>query len=508
MRIEIAAKNSWFAMLSQVLNIALKVVNQIVLVRILSVEYLGINGLFSNILTMLSLAELGIGSAILFNMYKPMASNDIKRIKALMNFYKEMYLKIGVTVLVLGVSFTPFIGLVIKDMPNIPEIHIIYILYVVNNAISYFFIYKQSVFLADQKNYVLLKINMLKNTLISVLQIISLLIFKNFLVYLIISIILTMIFNLISSIMADRHYSYLIHNDEKLVSTEKKSIYKDIYAMMAHKVGGVIVLGTDNLLLSKYVGLEAVGFYSNYILIINAVKGFLNQVYEALVSSIGALVNTEDDDRVFEVYKSLFFISFWITTVVSITFFCISSPFVEIAYGEKYLLSEEIVAMMTINFYITDLAGMRAITNKFKTAKGLFWHDRYKPYVESVINLTVSILLLKKLGFVGILLGTLASTIFTGFWVEPFVLFKYGFNIKLNNYFRIYLKYFAVFILAWFISAQVTNSSINIFAKVIIGGFSGVVIPSVIISLLFYRTKEYKYLILIIKKVLGKERTV
>lgn len=188
-------RNSWFALVSQAVTIILKALVQVVFVRTLNAQYLGINGLFSNILGMLALAELGVGSAILYNMYSPVAKNDTKRIKALMNFYKSAYIKIGVIVFVAGIALVPWLDVLIKDKPDIANLQLIYILYVFNNAISYFFTYKQTILIASQQNYIITKAAIIKNIGMNIVQIIFLLITHKFLPYLVISIISTVIFN-------------------------------------------------------------------------------------------------------------------------------------------------------------------------------------------------------------------------------------------------------------------------------------------------------------------------
>lgn len=505
MRVDNAIKNSSFALAAQMVTVIMKALTQIVFVRTLNVVYLGVNGLFSNILTMLSLAELGVGSAILYNMYKPMAQKDILRINALMNFYRETYRKIGFFVLILGMSITPFLEYIIKDDHEIPELKLIYILYVFNNAVSYFFVYKQSVLIADQKNYVVMFINIIKNVFMFSLQITFLIITKNFLIYLMISIISTIIFNLVTSIAADNYYPYLKNNKEHLEKEEKKVIYKDVYAMMAHRVGGVIVMGTDNILLSAFVGVAAVGLYSNYVMILGSVKGFLNQVYEALLSSIGDLVNSESKEKIYSVYKNMFFMSFWITSVISIGFYCLANPFVDIAFGNNYELPDSIVFLMAINFFITDLTGIRAVTNKFKTAQGLFWNDRYKPYIESIINLLASIVLLKKIGFAGILLGTLVSTLATGFWVEPFILYKYGFGRSLKEYFAIYFRNFLIYIGAGAASYAVVSLIRGNLFKILIGIPLCLIIPSFITIMFYLKSAELKYFVTLMKKIMRRK---
>ena len=503
MRTDSVIKNGFFALFAQILTVLLKMMTRVVFVKLLSVEYLGINGLFSNVLSMLSLAELGVGSAILYNMYGPMAQKNQIRVKALMNFYKEAYIRIGFLILIIGLSLTPFLGHFIKDQPNIDNLHIIYVLYIINNTVSYFFVYKQSVFFADQKNYIVTKANIIRDLVTNIGQILFLMLTRNFLIYLFISIISTLLFNIMISIIADKKYPFLIHNRERLEGEEKRVIYKDVYAMMAHKVGGVIVSGTDNLLISTFVGVVAVGIYSNYVLILSSVKGFLNQLYEALMSSIGNLVNTEKKERVYDIYCNLLFISFWITSLISIGFYCLANPLIDMMFGEEYLLDKNIVAIIAFNFFVTDLTGMRAITNKFKTAYGLFWNDRYKSYLESSINLIASILLLKYYGFVGILLGTLISTLTTAFWIEPYVLYRYGFTKKIKEYYEIYFEFILIYFLSWAICGYLLNSIKGI-QGIMIGAMTCILVPSGIITIVYRKRKNYRYLIGLIKRILRK----
>lgn len=503
MRVDNVIKNSYFAMIAQTVTIIFKAVTQIVFVRTLNAEYLGINGLFSNILTMLSLTELGVGSAILYNMYAPVAKNDTSRIKSLMNFYKNTYFKIGILVMLIGCGLTPFLEFLIKDQPNIPNLRLIYILYVLNNAVSYFFVYKQSIFIATQHSYVVMKINLVKTILLNGFQIILLIVTKAFMPYLMISIIMTIVFNMITSYIADKGHPYLKEPHIELSKEEKKAIYKDVYAMMAHKVGGVIVTGTDNMLLSTFVGIVSVGLYSNYLLVISSVKGFLNQIYDAVVSSIGDLVNKEDGEKIYKTYKQLLFISFWVTGWFCIGFSCLVNIFIEITFGKDYLLDIPIVWLIALNFYITDLSGIRAITNKFKAAQGLFWNDRYKSYFESAINLIASILFLKLWGFIGVLLGTLLSTLTTCFWVEPYVLYKYGFRRRLSEYFKLFFKYFMSVMIAWIISFMITMK-LSGFSGLVMGVIICLFVPNLLFWLIYRKTDEFQGMLAVIKRAVGK----
>lgn len=490
MRTENAIRNSMSAIVSQAAAVAAKALTQVVFVRTLNAEYLGINGLFGNILTMLSLAELGAGSAILYNLYEPVAKGDEKRIKELMNFYRSAYIKIGFFVFIAGMALMPWLGVLMKEQPDIEGLQLIYALYVINNAVSYFFVYKQAVLIASQQNYIIMRTGIVKNVVTNAVQIMILLLTHEFLAYLSVSILAAIIGNVVNSYIADSQFPYLKGNKEYLDKSKRRAVYRDMYAMMAHKLGGVIVTGTDNLLLSAFIGVEAVGLYSNYVIILTSVKGFLNQVYESLLSSIGNLVHTESGEAVYLVYKKLYLMGFWITSLIAIGFACLANPVIRLAFGEGYVLDRKVVFLMALNFYVTDLSGMRAVPNKFKNAYGLFWQDRYKPYFESVLNLAASVFLLKTCGFAGVLLGTLFSTLCTCFWIEPYVLFRYGFQKSIREYFKSYAGYLFLFTAAWLAAERLTwwvASGISILGGILVC----LAVPSILFWIFLRKSREY-----------------
>ncbi len=493
MRVERAVRNSKFAVLSQAVAVVMKAATQVVFVRVLDAEYLGIHGLFGNILTLLSLAELGVGSAVLYNLYGPLAQGDLQRVKALMNFYKDAYRKIGIVVLAAGLAVLPWLDVLIKGQPNIEHLSLIYVLYVVNNAASYFFIYKQTILMASQQDYLIMQVSMVKSVLMYTGQILFLLLTHAFLPYLFVSIAATVACNIVNSWIADKKFPYLRQNNEYLDKTEKRAVYKDVYALMAHRLGDAVVTGTDNMLLSAFVGVTAVGYYSNYVLILASVKGFLNKEYEALYSSIGNLVHTEPGEMVYAVYKKLYMLSFWLTSLVSIGFACLANPVIYLAFGADYVLGQPVVAIMAFNFYMADLIGIRVITNKFKSAYGLFWKDRYNPYIESALNLAISVVLLKFCGFTGVLLGTAASILCTSFWVEPYVLFRYGFHRSIKDFFKMYARYLVLFITAWIVTAGLTKW-VGSWLSVFVGAAICILVPSLIFWLFLRKSREFQEL--------------
>ena len=266
-------KNIIFTVGGQLSKEVLAFVVRTVFIKTLATEYLGVNGLFTNILSFLSLAEMGVGSALIFSMYKPMADHDEERLKMYMAVYKKVYTFIGIFILAGGASLTPFLDVFMKERPNIPHLELIYILYLLNTGATYFFAYKGSIFNADQRAYIVTANTTLFNIVQSVVRIVVLLTTKNFIAYLSLSIIVVYIQNFTIAKKADKAYPFIKEkNVQKLPKEEAKTLSKNIGALLLHKVGAVILNSSDNIIISKFVGVVSVGLFSNYSLIINAVK--------------------------------------------------------------------------------------------------------------------------------------------------------------------------------------------------------------------------------------------
>ncbi|MDF2537566.1 MAG: hypothetical protein K0S76_587 [Herbinix sp.] len=503
MRLENTVRNTKYAIVGQAMAVAASFLNRTIFIHFLSVEYLGVNGLFSNILSILSLAELGVGSAIIYNMYKPLATNDISKVKKLMNFYKMAYNVIGVFVLITGLSLLPFLEFFINNKPDINHLHLIYVLYVMNSSASYFFTYKRSIIFADQKNYID-SINLYQQTIVqSIVQNTVLIVTGNIILYYIVQIVTIVFFNYKISKKANKLYPFLISNKEKLEKSERMKILKDVSALLMHRIGFVVVCSTDNFLIAKFVSLAAVGLYSNYIMIVSAVKGIIVQLINGVTASIGHLNAVETSEKSYDIYKKIYFINAWLVGFCSIAFYVLLNPFIELWVGKKYLLSPEIVLIISINFYLCDIRGIRSVTNTFKDTMGLFWQDRFKPAFEAVINLVASVILLKLFGFIGVLLGTLISTIVTDLWVEPYIVFKYGFKKRLYHYFFIFFKFGAITLLSGFITkficSRMPGSLIFTFVTSII---IVTVIPNLLFIVIFHKADEFQYIYrLAMKKV-------
>ena len=482
----------------QVLNMLLQFVTRMFFIRYLSAAYLGVDGLFTEVLGMLNLAELGIGSAMIFSMYKPVANDDCDQIARLMNLYKVMYRCVAAFVLIAGLCLMPFLNDMLKDRggAEIDNLQLIYLLYLIQSATSYLLSYKNSILMAYQKAYVRLAWEQAFKLIQVVLQILVLIFTGNFILYLIVQLTSQFMINVAVARKVDREYAYLKDCHEFPAKAERNDIVKNIGALSLHRIATLVVNSTDNMIMTAYIGLSTVGMYSNYKLVISGINNLFGKIASAFAGSIGNLHATESTDKVYEVYRVLDFGMFLLFGYTAGGLALLLNPFIRLCFGESYLFSAATVMVVVIQFY---LSGMRQINLQFRSAMGLFWHDRYKAVFEAVINLVASLILVQAYGVTGVIGGTIVSTVTTCFWIEPYVLMRYGikenWKQRLSKYFIDYgvrtVSVCIAYALAYWLCSSFTDNGILGF----IGGGAAYTVIFAVVALIFYgRTEELKYL--------------
>ena len=399
----------------RVLTLILSFASRTVFIYILGAVYLGLQGLFSNVLSFLALSELGIGAAISFLLYKPLAVNDIERIKTVMQFYKKCYLLVGSVIIALGCCLMPFLHYLVNvDQPIPDNLYLIFFLFVLNSAISYFFVaYKQTLIEANQKKYLLTKLEVAFTIINCVVDIIVLLLFRDFIAYLLFKLLLVIVRNLVLARKIDRLYPYLKEPVTKTLSkVEVKKIFKDVYSVSVFRLGSVLFNSVTNIVTSAVVGTIVVGYYSNYMLIVSQSEVIFGMAITAVSAGIGNLVATENIQKQFCVYKKLNLLSFIFYGTFTVCLFQLLNPFMNIWLGGKdksYILDQTIVILICANFYINCSC---QILDKFRNAKGLFVLGRDLQVIGGVLNIVLSVLLAKWLGFKGILLSPVLCKLF------------------------------------------------------------------------------------------------
>jgi len=447
-RTEYSTRNTTVAMLARMVAILAGFTTRVVFTHTLSRDYVGINGLFSDILNVLALSELGAGTAITYALYQPVSEGNIEKQKSLMQMFRNIYLAVAAIIFSGGLLVIPFMGVLIKNQPQIEHLILIYLLYLVNSVLSYLAVYKRTLMDAHQLSYIGVLYHTLALILQNLLQIFILIAAGNFVLYILAAILCTLLNNIAISRKADQMYPYLAEKDiQRLPEQEKKAIYQNIRAMLMHKFGSVIVNNTDNLLLSSLVGIISNSLYSNYYLIIGSIRQVLNQMFQGIAASVGNLGVEEDPERVKKIFEASFFIGQWMFGMAAICIFEVIDVFAGFCFGENYVFTRDITFVLCLNFYLT---GMRQASVVFRESLGIFWQDRYRPLAEAAINLTVSIFLGIHIGTAGVFWGTAVSTVTTSLWLEPYMLYRHFLKSSPVTYFLRYGLYASVTLFLWF----------------------------------------------------------
>lgn len=433
--------NSSVASITQIATILIRFLVQTIFIHKLGIIYVGINGLFSNVLLILSFAELGIGSALVYAMYKPLSLGDRKNVIALMRLFKKAYLVIAIIVLIAGLSILPFLKLFIKNGNMISGIYIYYLLYLLNSVVSYLFTYKRSILTADQMEYVNNINQFLFLFIQSLLQLFILIILENYFMFLVVQLLCTALSNVFISLKVDKLYPYLkVKNKYKISHENMRNIINNVLGLMGSQFGGIIVFGTDNILISSFLGIISVGLYSNYSLIIQSITNIINKAVNSVIPSIGNLGVTSNRKSSYEAFKKYNFMNFMVVYFSSSYLISCLNPFIELWIGNRYLLPKYILFCIIINFIINQL---RQSSLSYIGAFGLYRKVGWKSILEAIMNLASSLIfiIIFNMGLLGILLGNIFSNLIINFWWEPYVVYKYVFEKKVFVFYKRYLLY-------------------------------------------------------------------
>lgn len=500
-RLKNSALNFASGFLGRVLAILLNFVVRTIFIYCLNEAYLSVNGLYSNILTVLSLAELGFGSAMVYRMYAPVAVKDYQKAAALLQFYKKIYIIIGVVIFSLGLCVIPFMDYIIKDKPDISGLTLYYILFLVNTSISYWFSsYKASVLYADQKEYIKTNVQNTMAILQSGLQIVLLLLFRKYLLYLLIQLAGNIFLNLYVAHLVDKRYPEIqTYQGASLSAEERVQIRKDTEALVLSRFGHVALNGTDNIIISAVVGVLWVGRLSNYTLICDSITSVLCQITAAITGSLGNFFATEDKHAGYALFKKVEFLNFWLYGFSFIALVTLLDPFVQIWAGERFVLGLPISIAIAINFFV---AGYMNTLWVFRSTIGLFKQGKFRPILVAILNIILSIFLGKLWGVFGVLFATFLSRAAISLWYDPLILHRYGFEVSCKpffaRYFRRVLLLTAILIVMLTIRYVVLSSATTVLRFAVMTMFTAIV-PNAIFWLAYHRCEEYAYFRSIVK---------
>lgn len=403
-------RNVVFGFLLKLYQLLMPFVIRTIIIYILGIEYAGLNSLFTSVLSVLNIAELGVGTIMVFYMYKPIAENNISRVCALMNLYKIYYRVIGIVILILGLLITPFLPFLIKgDVPTDINIYILYYLNLGATVLSYWlFSYKKSLFQAHQRNDLISKVTIITDTVKYVLQILLLCIFKNYYYYTVILLFIQILNNIIIAIRAHKFYPQYNANGS-IDKQERKKINSSIKDIFYSQFGMVITLSVDSIIISAFLGLVPLAKYQNYYFIINALIGFFTIFYQSLRASIGTNIIIKDKKDNYIDFKFITFIIMGALTFCSSCLLNLYQPFIELWVGPNNLLDFTLLILLVIYFFTYEFALMIGC---YKDISGKWHSDRFRPLVTAIVNLFLNILMVQFIGLHGVILSTVVS-----FWV-------------------------------------------------------------------------------------------
>ncbi len=457
-RTEYAVKNVFFAIMNRMLTLVVNFVSRTFFIHYLGNTYLGINGLFTEILSALSFMELGFGTALNFAMYKPAAEKNTEKIVRLLDYYKRVYQVIALLVSAVGVSLIPFLQFIVKGAEDTPisEIRIYYVFFLINTVVGYFVSYKYSIVNAEQKNYIITNTEFVINIVIVILQTITIVIAKNYLVYLIVHTGLLVLSRVLLAFYLNRKFPILREKPKQTLSkVEKQPIYKEVKGLIFHQFSSVAIHQTDNIIISSLtdLGVVAVGYISNYNMIINAVTGVVSLVFNQFVSGLGNLVAVSTKENLRKVFRDINFLNFWFYGFVAIAFYILIPPFIELWVGKEFLIDKVSFFLIILNCYFM---GQSIAYNVFRNGYGNYNSDKWISIIQAVINLVISIVCCKFYGLAGVYVGTIASRIWF-LLLRPFATYEMMFEENVKKYYIQLIKYFLIVLLVGGVTYGITE---------------------------------------------------
>lgn len=486
-----AARNIVFGSVLNIYNVAVPFIMRTAMLYLLGVQYLGLNSLFISILQVLNLAELGVGSAMVYSMYKPIADNDNETICALMKLYRLYYRIIGMVICGIGLTLLPFIPhLISGKVPANINVYILYLLNLGTTVLSYWlFAYKNCLLNAHQRVDINSKISLCMMSVQYVLQMLILIFLKNYYIYLIVALLTQAVTNIVTSIVVSKIYpQYKPYG--KLDRREKKIINNRIRDLFTSKLGGVIVNSADTIVISAFLGLTMLAVYQNYFYILNAIINFVAVIFSSCTAGIGNSIIVETQEKNFNDLKKFTFIISWIAGFCACCLLCLYQPFMRIWVSEKYELGFSAVVCFCIYYFVYEI---NQLLNMYKDAAGIWHEDRFRPLVTALSNLVMNLIMVQFIGIYGIMLSTVLSTLFVGM---PWLLHNLFTVLFDRRYFSIYLKKLYVYIIITFISCSITYFACGLiqlskWQDFIIKGVMCCIIPNTIFFIAYHKIPEF-----------------
>ena len=502
-----AGKNMGMEMLKNIYNILMPFVLRTAMIHCMGIEYTGLGGLFASIVDVLNLTELGVGSAMVFSMYKPIAEDDTEKLCALMNLYKKYYRIIGAVILIIGLGITPFIDkLIAGGYPSDVNIYILFVMNLMVTVASYWlFAYRTALLNAHQKNYVESRIDLIVSIIFSLLQLVSLFIFANYYIFLGLNLVRQIIANVMKAIASKKRYPYCTPRGV-LSKKETKNINGRIRDLFTSKLGSTITYSADTIVISSFLGLTILARYQNYYYIFTSVLAMVGIVYNSTRAGIGNSIICESKEKNLNDLKNFTFITCAISALCGSCFIGLYQPFIRLWVGEENLLDFRIPLLICIMFI---LRYFKQLLMTYKDAAGVWHQDRFRPLIAGIANLIMNLIMIQFWGLFGVLLSTIISEALIEIPWLIWNIFKTIFYTSSRTYLIKSLKYFlmiiVVLVASYFSTKYIADEGvINIIIRLVIS----VSLPLIIIAVVFWKREELKVCIDLIKRMIKKEERI
>ena len=480
-----------------------------VFIYTLGKSYLGLNGLFSNILTMLSLTELGFGTAISFRLYKPLAEEDDKRVRVLLKFIKQAYRVVGVVILVIGICLIPTLPYIIKDYNSLEVLGVnatlIFMLHIFRNVSSYlFFAYRSIIMQASQKQYVLDIVGFVITLLTSIFKILVLVIWSDFVLYTASVIVFNILQNLINAVIAKRYFPQFFIKEEDSISKEEVwDMLKDCGALFLYRVYGVVLNATGNILISIFIGLATVGIYSNYMLFSNTINGFFNKIFFAIRASAGNLFATETVEKQYAFFQIMNYLSILLYGTAGVGIAICADELLTVWIGEEYVIKSPFALLLGLGIVFN---GLKVNLAQIRNISGTFRQLWFRPVVSIILNLGITIWAMQVYGIIGVIIGTVVTDIMTNFLIDPYIIHKYSFdNFRpISEYYNKIILYILVLVMVYIVNRTLCSILFinhGWFSLIVHGIIVVVTVPGSLL-LLYWKSHECRYLVNVFNRIL------
>lgn len=503
-RTENTVRNMTWGYVYKLVNMILPFIFRTVMIHALGADYLGVSSLFTSVLQVLSLSELGFGSAMVFSMYKPIADNDDETICALLNYYRRIYFVIGCIILGVGLALTPFIQhLISGDYPPDLNIYFVYLAFLINTSISYFlFAYKGALLSAFQRNDVESKILIIVTLFRYTTEIVGIIATREYYVFLAFEIISTILINIIKLVCTNRMYPQYIPRGQINVN-KKKEIKSNVTALMCHKIGGIVLNSADNIVISAFLGVVIVANYANYYYVINAITGIVIICFTGMTAGIGNSFVTESVGKNRDNFRKILFFNAWIVGWCSVCFVCLYQDFMNLWVGKQYMFNDQIMLLFVVYFFVHCI---RRTIITFRDGAGMWRDNMWQPIISAVFNLIVNIVLVQIIGIYGILISSIMSMVLIDVPWEARAFCK-RIEMKTRDYLLSLLKYFIITVLLCAGMYWLTSSiHFSMITSIVLKFLLCIIIPNAILWLIYRNTNEFAIFLQLLKRYFLKFR--